>query len=92
MELNLPNSIDSLIRSSVQVSVYIYNNDIKDDKCELVITDCIRKRFEEFKEKNPKDFAFIETLKCVKCNHKEPLSSIKCVMDIAKSKFYFQFY
>ena len=32
-----------------------------------------------------KDFEFIETLRCVKCNHKEPLSSIKCVMDIAKS-------
>ncbi|KAK8816547.1 hypothetical protein WA556_001490 [Blastocystis sp. ATCC 50177/Nand II] len=74
LELNLPNSIDSLIRRAIQ-----------DDSAELVITDCIRKRFEEFKDKSARDFEFIETLRCVKCNHKEPLSSIKCVMDIAKN-------
>lgn len=84
LELNLPNSIDSLIRRAIQVGAVAKGNG-KDDGAELVITRCIRKRFEEFKEKSPKEFEFIESLRCVECDHKEPLSSIKCVMDIAKS-------
>lgn len=54
----------------------------------MVITDCIRQRFMEYKDKNQRDFDYTERLRCIKCNHKEPLSSIKCVMDLAKSTFF----
>ncbi|CBK24877.2 uncharacterized protein [Blastocystis hominis] len=74
LDLNLPNSIEDLIRSAVQ-----------DPEAELVITDCIRKRFLEFKDKNQRDFEYTKRLRCIKCNHKEPLSSIKCIMDLAKN-------
>ena len=71
--MNLPNSIDDLIHSAIQ-----------DEKATLCITECTRKRFEEFREKSPSHFAYIQSLTCIKCNHQEPLSSFKCVLDIAK--------
>ena len=49
-----------------------------------MITDCIKKRFEEFKEKSPEHYEFTKNLKCIHCNHEEPFSSIRCVMSIVR--------
>ncbi|KAK8798378.1 hypothetical protein WA588_003460, partial [Blastocystis sp. NMH] len=73
LNLNLPNSLDDLIHSALQ-----------DAKAELTISECTRKKFEEYREKSPAHYAYIQSLKCVKCNHTEPLSSFKCTLDIAK--------
>ena len=83
VDLNLPNSIDDLIHSAIQVLLREYYN-YKDEKATLCITECTRKRFEEFREKSPSHFAYIQSLQCISCNHQEPLSSFKCVLDIAK--------